>query len=47
LTTLADGTSPEGVGIIPDIFINNTLTDVSSGRDIVVERAVRYLSEQP
>lgn len=47
LSTLADGTSPEGVGIIPDITINNTLTDVNSERDIVVERAVRYLSEQP
>lgn len=46
LTTLADGSSPEGVGLVPDIVINNTVDDVNAGRDKVVEQAIDYLSGQ-
>jgi carboxyl-terminal processing protease len=45
LTILPDGTSPEGVGLIPDIEINNTVLDVQEGRDKVVEFARDYLMQ--
>jgi hypothetical protein len=44
LSLYPDGTSPEGIGVIPDILINNTPEDVQSGRDIVIERAIEYLN---
>ena len=47
LTVLADGTSPENIGIAPDILINNTMRDVNAGRDRVVEYAIQYLLQQP
>ena len=47
LTVLADGTSPENIGIAPDILINNTMRDVNAGRDRVVEYAIQYLLLQP
>ncbi len=46
LSLYPDGTSPEGIGVIPDIVINNTPMDVTSGRDFVIEKAIEYLSEQ-
>lgn len=47
LTTLPDGSSPECIGITPDIVINNTLSDINEGTDRVLECAVDYLSNQP
>ncbi len=38
-----DGTSPEGVGIIPDIEMVNFEEDVESGLDKVLERAIELL----
>ncbi len=46
LSVLPDGTSPEGIGIAPDIEINNTLEDVNAGRDKVVEYAIECLTQQ-
>ena len=43
LTTLPDGTSPEGIGVIPEINVNNTLNDISAGNDKVMEAAVNHL----
>jgi C-terminal processing protease CtpA/Prc len=43
LTILPDGTSPEGIGVIPDIYVNNTNADIDRGADKVLEEAVRYL----
>jgi hypothetical protein len=45
LTLLGDGTSPEGVGIIPDILINNAPDDINSGKDRVIELAIDYLTD--
>ena len=43
LTTTPDGKSPEGIGIIPDIALENTKADVLAGNDIVLEFAIKYL----
>jgi carboxyl-terminal processing protease len=45
LTTLIDGSSPEGIGVIPDIYVDNTKTDISEGKDKVLEKAIDFLSE--
>ena len=45
LMTYDDGTSPEGIGIIPDIVIDNTKQDILAGQDKVLERAVKYLAD--
>jgi carboxyl-terminal processing protease len=45
LTTLADGSSPEGIGTIPEIYVDNTSTDIIEGNDKVLERAIDFLSE--
>jgi hypothetical protein len=45
LTTLADGSSPENIGIIPTILINNSIEDVKAGRDRVIECAIDFLSK--
>ena len=45
LTTYEDGTSPEGIGIIPDIVIDNTKQDIAAGKDKVLERAIKFLVE--
>lgn len=37
---LPDGTSPEGVGFIPAIAVDNTTDDLSAGRDPMLERAL-------
>jgi len=46
LTTTPDGKSPEGIGIIPDIIVENTKTDIDAGRDNVIQYAINYLSNQ-
>ena len=43
LTTTPDGISPEGIGIIPDIALENTKADVLAGNDKVIEFAITYL----
>ncbi len=43
LTTTPDGKSPEGIGIIPDIALENTKADVLAGNDIVLETAISHL----
>lgn len=45
LTTLSDGTSPEGIGVIPDIYVDNTQKDVSEGNDKVLEKAISFMLE--
>jgi C-terminal processing protease CtpA/Prc len=44
LTTLGDGSSPEGIGIIPEIYVDNTKADISEGNDKVLEKAIDFLS---
>lgn len=43
LTTTPDGSSPEGIGIIPDFPLENTKADVLAGNDKVLESAIIYL----
>jgi carboxyl-terminal processing protease len=43
LTTTPDGKSPEGIGIFPDIVIENTKADVLAGNDRVLELAIKRL----
>jgi len=43
LYTYADGTSPEGVGIIPDMEIINTPADWQGGTDKVLDAAIEFL----
>ncbi len=43
LYTYPDGSSPEGVGIIPDIYIKNDTIEVQNGLDKVLERAIEEL----
>jgi hypothetical protein len=45
LTTLPDGSSPEGIGVIPDIYVDNTQADINNGNDKVLEKAIRFLTE--
>jgi len=44
LTTTPEGTSPEGIGIIPDVLVENTKEGIEAGRDYVLENAIQYLS---
>jgi carboxyl-terminal processing protease len=43
LTTTPDGKCPEGIGIIPDIAIENTKADILAGNDRVLESAINHL----
>ena len=43
LYTYEDGTSPEGVGIIPEIEVINTPADWNAGTDNVIEAAIDLL----
>ncbi len=45
LTEAPDGFCPEGIGIIPDILIENKGSDINAGRDNVMQAAINYLSE--
>jgi len=47
LTTLLNGRSPEGIGIIPDITVDNTAEDIEAGTDNVMERAILHLDQIP
>jgi carboxyl-terminal processing protease len=39
----ADGSVYEGVGIPPDVFIQNTMADMAAGKDRVLEKAIEML----
>jgi carboxyl-terminal processing protease len=39
-----EGVSHEGVGLVPDIVVENTAADLEAGRDRVLERAIAELS---
>jgi len=41
LYTYPDGSSPEGIGIVPDIYIRNDSIDVQNGIDKVLEKAIQ------
>ncbi|MEM1358797.1 MAG: S41 family peptidase, partial [Bacteroidota bacterium] len=43
---LPDGTSLDGVGLVPDIEVRNSTEDLAAGRDAVLERAFRFLFEE-
>jgi len=45
LITLPDGSSPEGIGIIPEISVDNTKTDINEENDKVLEKAIDFLLE--
>ena len=38
-----DGTSPEGVGIVPDFYLRNDSLDIQNGIDEVLEKAIEFL----
>ncbi|MGC3945683.1 MAG: S41 family peptidase [Chryseolinea sp.] len=40
---LPDGSSLDGVGVTPDIYAKNEKYDIDSGRDKVLERALKFL----
>jgi hypothetical protein len=43
---LPDGTSLDGIGIVPDVYIKNTVEDITmDGNDYVLEKGIRYLYE--
>ncbi|MBX2873934.1 MAG: peptidase [Saprospiraceae bacterium] len=42
----AEGKSLEGIGVIPDIEINNTPEDIAAGQDLVFEKALSFLQEK-
>lgn len=44
LTKTPEGTCPEGIGIIPDILVENTKANISQRIDKVIDKAVQYLS---
>jgi len=43
LYTYPDGSSPEGIGIIPDLYIRNDTLDIQNGIDQVLEKGIRQL----
>ncbi|MBK6995784.1 MAG: peptidase S41 [Lewinellaceae bacterium] len=44
--TYPDGTEFVGVGIIPDIFVEQTLSDYLNNIDPVLERAIKFLNQK-
>lgn len=45
LYTTPEGFCPEGIGIVPDIQVENTKADIESGHDKVMEYAIEYFSK--
>lgn len=43
LYTYPDGSSPEGIGIVPDFYIRNNSLDVQNGIDMVLETGIEML----
>ena len=44
LTKTPEGKCYEGLGMIPDILVENTKADIDAGRDNVMDRAITFLS---
>ncbi|MCC7309596.1 MAG: hypothetical protein IT173_18695 [Acidobacteria bacterium] len=44
--TFADGTEFVGVGVIPDIVVHPKVTDLTDGRDAVLERAIKEIMNE-
>lgn len=42
---LPDGSSLDGIGHIPDVFVKNTEADIAAGNDVVIEEALDFLME--
>jgi carboxyl-terminal processing protease len=40
-----DGKSPDGIGVIPDVYVKNTKADIEKSTDKVMEKAIQYLFE--
>ena len=47
LIFVAEGISYEGIGIPPDIEIQNTILDINAGVDIVLEEGINFLEGNP
>lgn len=43
LALYPDGTTPEGIGVVPDIYIRNTELEIATGTDKVLEFAIEFL----
>ncbi|MEO0734380.1 MAG: S41 family peptidase [Bacteroidota bacterium] len=41
-----DGSSPDGSGHQPDIYVRNSVEDIRAGNDLVLERALQFLAEE-
>jgi C-terminal processing protease CtpA/Prc len=41
-----DGKETQGVGIVPDIFVYPTQNGIASGKDEVLEAAVKYIKNR-
>jgi len=42
---LPDGSSLDGIGHLPDVFIKNTEADIAAGNDVVIEEALAFLMQ--
>ncbi|SOE20014.1 Tricorn protease C1 domain-containing protein [Spirosomataceae bacterium TFI 002] len=42
---LPDGSSLDGIGHIPDVYIRNSEADILAGNDKVMERAIEYITD--
>lgn len=42
-----DRTATQRVGIVPDLTVETTIAGIASGRDEVLEAAVRYILDPP
>ncbi|GLR19187.1 hypothetical protein [Portibacter lacus] len=40
------GESLDGVGHVPDVYVKYTATDIISGNDKVIEKAIQYLYDE-
>lgn len=43
---LPDGTSLDGIGHEPEVYIKNTIDDIQAGNDVVIDRAIQYLWDE-
>lgn len=46
ITSLSNGKTLEGVGVMPDIIVKHTLQTLSEGKDIQLETAINYLQSK-
>lgn len=43
---LPDGSSLDGIGHIPDVYVRNTIADITNEQDKMLERSVQYLLDE-